>query len=256
MEQFLRTQLLIGKRNLRRLQKSSVTVIGLGAVGSYCVEALARAGVGAIEVIDFDTISRSNINRNLLASHSTVGKSKASIAARRIRDINPGCTVTARKLFVAAEVIDDLLKGKPDLVIDAIDSLNPKVQVLAAVKSRGIPLISSMGAACRTDPFVIRSADLFASSGCPLARCIRKRLRKMGISSGIPCVYSQEPAVKSALSLSAARKEGRALDRGRVRPAIGSLPTIPGIFGLVIAHLAMESLLGMPLSRCYNKAQR
>ncbi len=246
MEQFLRTQLLIGKQKLNRLKKSSVVVIGLGAVGSYCVEALARAGVGAIEVIDFDTIKHSNINRNLLALNSTVGKSKARLARRRIKDINPGCSVRAREMFVAAEVIGEILEQNPDLVIDAIDSANPKVQVLAAVKRKGIPLISSMGAACRFDPFAIRCGDLFQSVSCPLARRMRKLLRRQGITEGITCVYSQEPALKHAISFSAAKKEGQAYKRGRVRPVIGSLPTIPGIFGLVIAHLAIEHIVGYP----------
>jgi tRNA A37 threonylcarbamoyladenosine dehydratase len=232
---------LLGKAKMKRLRKSFVVVAGLGAVGSYVVEALARAGVGRLRLVDFDKINWSNINRNLFALGSTAGCSKAHVAADRVKDINPSCRVETLEAFVAEESLDEVLRGQPDLVIDAIDSLNPKVQFLAGLYRRGIPVIAAMGAAARTDPFSVKAGDLFSVEGCPLARRVRKRLRKAGISGGIMCVYSDQiqRVPTGAVSTREIRRE-----RGRPRPAIGSLPTLPGLFGLIMAHLAIERLCG------------
>lgn len=242
MEAFLRTEIMLGKERTERIRKSSVVVIGLGAVGSYCVEGLARAGVGHLILIDFDKVKPSNINRNLYALRSTVGRSKVSIARQRVLDINPGCTVEAHELFVASEVVQEIFERKPDLVVDAIDSLGPKTQLLAAVHSRRIPVIASMGAALRTDPFSITLGDISQTSGCPLARRLRRDLRKFGIENGIPCVFSDERV--SGMPRREYLPEGEEYERGRKRQTIGSLPTIPGIFGLIIAHKAIDMLCG------------
>lgn len=241
MGQFFCIELLIGKEKLKKIRASSVTVIGLGAVGSYCVEALARAGVDRMRLVDFDTIKASNLNRHILALTSTIGRSKAMLAAERVRAINPACTVEPLEKFAAEETMDELLDNKPDLVVDAIDSLGPKSQVLKACYEKNIPVISSMGAATRTNPFMIRTGDLFDTTHCPLAKRLRVKLKKEKVGRGITCVYSAERRNLSAVDVDNAIGEDD-YQRGRKRSKLGSLPTITGIFGLAIAHTAIEML--------------
>lgn len=243
MDRFLRTELLIGKRKLQKLRDGFVVVVGLGAVGSYALEALARAGVGKFRLVDFDNIRPTNINRHLHAFDSTIGKAKAVTARNRVCDINPHAKVEAMEAFVSLETMQKVLEGKPDLVIDAIDSLNPKVQLLTACYKKKIPVISSMGAAVRTDPFSIRIADIFDTACCPLAARLRKRLRKEGIGRGIMCVYSeQRQAIPGVITQ--ARNDGPEFERGRKRKTLGSLPTLTGMFGLFVAHAVIERLSG------------
>lgn len=243
MGHFLCLELLLGKEKTGKIRASSVAVIGIGAVGGYAVEALARAGVGRLRLVDFDKIKPSNMNRHLLALNSTMGRSKAALAAERVRDINPACDVEALEVFAAEESFDAILSPRPDLVIDAIDAMNPKAGLLAACYRRKIPVISSMGAATRTDPFAIRAADLFDTTFCPLARRLRAMLKKEGIGRGIRCVYSAEPRNLEAVDLENAADEDE-YRRGRKRSKLGSLPTITGIFGLALAHAAIEMLCG------------
>lgn len=243
MERFLRTEILLGKDKLARLKKSSVMVIGLGAVGSFATEALARVGIGHLDLIDFDTVSRSNINRQLYALESTVGMSKAVVAQERVRQVNPRCAVIARQIFVTEKTIEEVFSQRPDMVIDAIDSVSSKVHVLVSAKEKNIPIISSMGAALRTDPSRIKIGDLFMTRGCPLARFIRKRLRNRGIREGIPCVYSDEKQNQGRYVPPCAHDfhdEGK----GRQRNILGSLPTVTGMFGLMLAHYVIEFLCG------------
>jgi len=237
---------MVGREGLERLERSRVVVVGLGAVGSYATEALARAGVGHLRLVDFDEVRLSNINRQLHALHSTLGRSKVLVARERILDINPDCQVEALRLFVHRETLDQVLAGPPDLVIDAIDSLTPKVELLAAVQTRCIPVVSSMGAALRTDPQSIRVGPLAQTRICPLAAKIRKALRRRGVSLDLPCVYSVEPLMHlppGAIDLDGAANED-CLVRGRRRRALGSLPTLTGMFGLAAANKALEILLG------------
>lgn len=247
MERFLRTQQLLGDSGFRRLQSSRVVVIGLGAVGGYAVEGLARAGVGSLRLFDFDTIQPSNINRQILALESTLYQPKAKVAAERVRAINPNCLVEAQEVFADQETLATILDPVPDLVIDAIDSLNPKIQLLSEVYKRGIPLLSSMGAALRTDPGKIAVGDIAESRGCPLAKRVRKRLRRVGIETGIRCVFSTEkvtftytPPVSDPNVPPANIYE----NRGRKRVILGSLPTLTGIFGLILANEAILYLSG------------
>ena len=242
-EQFRRIELLLGKEKLRRIREGRVTVVGLGAVGSYAVEALARSGVGYLRLVDFDVVQTTNLNRNLLALQSTVGLSKADVARDRVKDINPQCRIEALSCFAAEENIKSLLDNEPQVLIDAIDAVNPKAQMLAAAYRRGIPIVSSMGAALRLDPRRIFAADLMDSKGCPLAVRIRKLLRQEGVGRGIWCVYSDEGRPvesKKAVGL----PEEDVYQRGRPRRQLGSLPTIPGIFGLMVAHYALDILCG------------
>ncbi len=238
--QFTRTEQLLGKDAFARLQQKKVTIVGLGAVGSYVLEALARAGVGAIRLVDFDVVEVSNINRQLLAFHNTIGHNKADLAAERIYRINPLCKTETLNLFCTESTLSEILTPAPDILIDAIDALNPKTGLLQQAVEQQIPLISSMGAALRTDPSQIRSGDLFSSSGCPLARHLRRRLRRRGITQGIACVYSTEKMDIDFTTQLPQKIEGT----GRARNILGSLPTIPGIFGLIIANMAILYLSG------------
>jgi len=243
MDQYLCLRLLLGDKKLAKVQGAYVTVIGLGAVGSYAVEALARIGVGRLRLVDIDDIRPSNLNRNILALHSTVGRPKVELSKERVLDINPSCEVEALRAFAAVESADALLDPRPDLVIDAIDAMTPKAQLLAACYKKKIPVISSMGAATRVDPLAVRTADLFDTQLCPLARQLRKKMRKENVGRGILCVYSEEPGNLKAIDKEHEKNED-VFKRGRKRPKLGSLPTITGIFGLTLAHIAIEKLCG------------
>lgn len=232
MSRHLRTEILLGSEKIRKLKNATVTVIGLGAVGSYVVEALARAGIGSLRLVDFDKVDVTNINRQLYAFDSTVGISKAVLAAARVRDIDPMIKTEIFDLFVNETTRSQVLDNNPDVVIDAIDSLNPKVQLLAELVSRNIPVISSMGAALKTDPFKIKIGDISKTRICTLARLVRKRLRRQGIFTGVTCIYSTEQSSKDDFL--------RVNDGGR--NILGSLPTITGIFGLIAANAALDLL--------------
>ncbi len=241
-EIFQRTELLIGSAKLERLRQSRVAVIGLGAVGSYAVEALARAGVGNLLLIDHDVIEQSNINRQLYALHSTLGMPKADLAADRVKDINPQCCVTAEKMFVDADSLELIFSFQPDVVVDAVDSLNAKVNILAGIYRQRIPVISSMGAALRTDPLLVRYGDISETRGCPLARLVRQRLKRMGINKGIGCVYSTENVALHAADQNLC-DETVPVSQGRPRRPLGSLPTLTGIFGLTVAHYTIQRII-------------
>lgn len=239
MEQFLRTQLLLGKEKFQQIQNAKITIVGLGAVGGAASEVLARAGVGSLTLVDFDKIKITNLNRQILAVHSTINKPKVDAAKERIRDINPKCKVETFELFASSETMQVFLGSKPDLLIDAIDSLNPKVELLSYCRKNNIPVISSMGAALRTDPFSIKIGDLFKTHACPLAYCVRKYLRKRGIKDGITCVYSTQLPQGSVFNPDEFNEKDN-FERGRKRKVLGSLPTITGIFGFMIAHGAIQ----------------
>lgn len=245
MERFLRTELLLGKERMQCIHNARVTIIGLGAVGSYALEALARSGVGAFRLIDFDVIEKTNINRQLLAFESTLGHVKVDVAKQRILEINPKAKVEVLPVFASEDNIDGIFDNNPDVVIDAIDSLNSKVQILCKAYERKIPVVSSMGAALRTDLSSIKTDDLFKTKGCPLAKFVRKRLRRRGIHSGIMCVYSSQTHSKAWQEPNSKNDECACkINRGRPRKSLGSLPTITGIFGLMIAHCALECICG------------
>ncbi|MFH0783489.1 MAG: tRNA threonylcarbamoyladenosine dehydratase [Pseudomonadota bacterium] len=244
MDRFTRTRRLLGEERFALLQSRMVTVVGLGAVGGYVIEGLVRAGISHLRIVDYDIIQPSNINRQLLALETTLGRAKAEVAKERILAINSECRVEALQLFAGEETLEQILTPRPDLLIDAIDSLNPKTQLLHGAYLSEIPTISSMGAALRTDPALIRSGELFSTSNCPLARHLRKRLRRRGVGEGISCVYSIE---KIDFDYQVSEEDGCVdtspyADRGRKRNVLGSLPTITGIFGLTIANQAIMQL--------------
>jgi len=237
MERFSRIQSFLGEEGFKQLQQSFITIVGIGAVGGHVAEGLARSGVSRLRLVDFDTIHPSNINRQIMALDTTLGRPKVEVAKERIAAINPACRVEALQRFAGDESLEQILSPAPDILIDAIDSMNPKVQLLTAAHTRHIPIISSMGAALRSDPTQIRIADIMDTKNCPLARRLRQRLRRAGIERGISCVFSTE-----AVSYHYDEPEETPdpdepmANRGHQRRSLGSLPTLTGIFGLVIAN--------------------
>ena len=234
--QFERTRILLDANEQARLAKAHVLVAGLGGVGSYCAEALARAGVGRLTLIDHDVVAASNINRQLPALLSTVGQSKAELMAGRVRDINPACELTVVREFLIPETVADIVPGDVDYVIDCIDSLNCKVALVASSVERGLRVASSMGAGNKLDPTRIRIADISKTSMCPLASVMRKRLRKRGIPKGVLTVFSDEAG---RAPLPPQPVEGR----GRARAVNGTISYMPPLFGLMLAGAVVQRLL-------------
>lgn len=241
MDQFSRTRQLLGEEKIKKIQKASIAVFGLGAVGSFAAEALARTGVGNLFLVDFDTVDPTNINRQLYALHSTVGKAKAQLAQKRVLDINPDCQVIIQDTFVNADSLDTLLSEKFDVVVDAIDGLNSKVNLIVLAKQMNLSIVSSMGAAGRTDPAQIRVADISETSVCPLARVVRRRLNRRGVHEGVKTVYSLEKPLNKQ-PYNEEESVDPLEDHGRKRPPIGTVCWVPGIFGLTLAGLAIDTL--------------
>jgi len=241
MRWFSRSELLLGEAALARLRAAHVTVFGLGGVGSFAVEALARAGVGHLRLVDHDAIGPSNLNRQLFALRSTLGQPKAEVAATRVRDINPACVVEPRVTFVHTDTLPDLLTPRPDVMIDAIDSMACKVALLRTAHEQGIPILSAMGAGGRTDSSQLRVGDLSETRLCPLAARVRKELRRVGITQGIRCVYSLEPPdnKRPADPIDLEPHRGP----GRQRRPVGTISYMPAIVGLMVAEEVLRMLL-------------
>ena len=235
--QFTRTHILLGDEGLQQLACKHVFVAGLGGVGSYCVEALARAGIGRMTLIDHDVVAVSNINRQLLALNSTIGHSKAELMRARIADINPECNVTILKIFLTIDNVNDLVPADSDYVIDCIDSLSCKVALLAESLKRGLNVASSMGAGNRLDPSRIKIADISKTEVCPLARLIRLRLRRENIYKPLLTVYSDEGG---SAPLPPQPVEGP----GRARAVNGTISYMPALFGFMLAGAVINRLLG------------
>lgn len=252
LHRFSRTELLIGKAGLNKLQKSFVAIFGIGGVGSYAAEALARAGVGKIALIDFDEICLTNSNRQIHAMKSSVGKAKVDVMGDRIRDINCDAEVVAIKKFASKENIEELLSPKPDYVLDAIDHFTAKKDLIIYCKEQNINVISSMGAANKLDPSKIAVADIKETTICRMARSMRKILRQNGIDSGVEVVYSTEPHREIDASNSAKcgancicpnRGEQQFSCENR-RVILGSISYIPAIFGLTMAGAVINKIIG------------
>ena len=230
-----RTELLLGKERAGKLAESHVLVIGLGGVGAYAAELICRAGVGAMTIVDADTVNASNINRQLPALHSTLGEPKVEVVARRLLDINPRLRLTAINEFLRDERTEEVLLSQPfSFVVDAIDSLSPKVFLMRAAYSRRIPIISSMGAGAKMDPSRVRVADISKTTGCALARAVRKRLKGMGVRQGIPVVFSTELADPAAIM---------PIDNEPCkRSTTGTVSYMPAIFGCHLAAHVIRKL--------------
>lgn len=238
-DRLARTRLLLGDAVMEKLARSTVMVVGCGAVGGFAIEALARSGIGKLILVDFDVVKESNINRQIFALQSTLYQEKAVVARNRIRDISPDIQVEILPVLVNADTIDEVLDRRIDFVIDAIDTLNPKTILIEQLMARGIPFISSMGAALKTDASKIAIVPMKKTIHCPLAFFVRKRLRKRGVDLTFPVVYSSED-VSQKLHLEMPEQPEN--ETGRVRHNMGSLPTITGIFGLLCANYAIDYL--------------
>ncbi len=231
-----RMRLMVGESALKKLEKSHVCVVGCGAVGGYVLESLARAGIKHLTLIDFDTISITNINRQLLALNSTIGQKKVDVARQRIADISNDIRVDTLDILINQETVSKIIEIKPDFVVDAIDSLNPKVCLIETLVKNNIPFVSCMGAALKTKANLIQVEKMKNTRNDPLAGFIRKYLRRRGVPLDFKVVYSPELTKdKSKLAMPESVPE-----KGRVRHQMGSLPTITGIFGLTCAQVALD----------------
>lgn len=233
MNQFERTELLLGSEALEILKNSRVAVFGVGGVGGYTVEALARSGVGSLELVDSDTVSLTNLNRQIIALHSTVGQYKVDAAAARVRDINPGCEVIARRIFYLPETAEQFDFSRYDYVVDAIDTVSGKLELAKRAQEAGTPIISSMGAGNKLDPTAFEVADISKTSVCPLARVMRIECRKRGIKK-LKVIYSKEQARKPV------RKPAE--DSGVRRDIPASNAFVPSVAGLIIAGEVIKDL--------------
>jgi len=243
MRWFSRSELLLGEAALERLAAARVTVFGLGGVGSFAVEALARAGLGHLRLVDHDVVGPSNLNRQLFALRSTLGQPKAEVAATRVRDINPDCILEPCQTFIHTDTLPGLLEPRPDVMIDAIDSMTCKVALMRTAHEQGIPIITAMGAGGRTDSSQLRVGDLSETRLCPLAARVRKELRKVGIAKGIRCVYSLEPAdnKRPANPIDIEPHRGP----GRQRRPVGTISYMPAIVGMMVAEEVLKLLLAV-----------
>ena len=235
-----RLEMLIGKDNLKILNETNVTVIGLGAVGFTVCEALLRSGITNLRIVDYDIIKETNFNRQILALESTLGQKKVIVAKNRLLDINRNANIEPLDMFFHADTADEILKPPVDYVIDAIDSLNPKFNLIMELINRNMRFISSMGAARKLNPFMIKYGNITEAVHCPLAKMLRKRLRKKGITTGVNCVYSDE---KPLVVKNTQTEEEDYYKRGRNRIPIGSIATVTGIFGNTIAACLIDEIL-------------
>lgn len=230
-----RTELLLGKERMDYLAGCHVLVVGLGGVGAYAAEQICRAGIGRMTIVDADTVNESNINRQLPALHSTLGQSKVEVVARRLKDINPELQLTVVNEFLRDERTEEVLSAAPyQFVVDAIDSLSPKVYLLYHAFHRGIPVVSSMGAGAKIDPAKVRLADISKTTDCALAKAVRKRLRGLGIEKGIPVVFSTEPADPRAVI--------EVENEMCKRTTTGTVSYMPAIFGCYLASYVIRNL--------------
>ena len=234
---------------MEKLKNSRVAVFGIGGVGGYTVEALARSGVGALDLIDDDRVCLTNINRQIIATRKTVGKYKVDVAAERVADINPQCQVRAYKTFYLPETRDQFDFSQYDYVVDAIDTVTGKIDLIVAAGEAGVPIISSMGAGNKTDPTAFRVADIYETSVCPLARVMRRELKRRGIQR-LKVVYSREKPIRPLEDMSISCRANCICPPGTVRKCTdrrdipGSTAFVPSVVGLIIAGEIVNDLTG------------
>ena len=238
LNQFSRTELLLGKAAMERLARSRVAVFGIGGVGGYTVEALVRSGVGAIDLIDNDRVSLTNINRQIYATTKTVGKYKVDVAEERIKEINPDVVVHAYKTFYTPETADQFDFTQYDYVVDAIDTVTGKIALVLQAQQAATPIISSMGAGNTLDPASFQVADIYDTSVCPLAKVMRKELSKRGVKS-LKVVYSKEKPLEPIADLETNCREQENTSKRQVP---GSIAFVPSVVGLIIAGEVIKDL--------------
>lgn len=236
MENWLeRTEMLMGGAAMENLNAARVTVVGVGGVGAFASEMLVRSGVGHLAVVDSDTVGISNVNRQLLALHSTVGEYKVDVLAKRLLDINPELDINCIREYLSEDNIPDLLPV-PDLVVDAIDTLSPKIALIQYCLRNEIPLVSSMGSGAKFDVTRIRIADISKTRMCPLAHMLRKRLHKLGITTGFTAVYSEEPPRRDTVIIEESRNK---------KSQVGTVSYLPAAFGCACAQAAILRIAGI-----------
>lgn len=234
-EKFVRTALMLGEEGILKLQKKRIAVFGIGGVGGYAVEALVRSGVGNIDLIDKDEVAESNINRQIIATTKSIGRKKVDVMEERIAEINPGCTVHKYACFYLPETADLFDFTKYDYVVDAVDTVTAKIELALRAKEAGVPMIASMGAGNKLDPTRFEVADIYHTSVCPLARVMRRELKKRNISS-LKVVYSKEEPVSLKMELGEAENNRKAVP--------GSIAFVPSVAGLILAGEVIRDLAG------------
>ncbi len=236
MEWLERTELLLGREKLAVLRDAHVLVVGLGGVGAYAAEMICRAGVGGMTIADADTVSASNINRQLVALNSTIGRTKTSVLAERLLDINPDLKLETEEGFIKDDATYELLDRRPySYVVDAIDTLSPKAHLIKGCLDRNIPVVSSMGAGAKTDPTQVAIEDISRTHHCPLAHMLRKRLHKMGIHSGFHAVFSAEKIREGAMIID---------EQTNKKSNTGTISYMPAVFGCCCASVVIRGLIG------------
>lgn len=231
--------MLLGEDGLERLSAARIAIVGVGGVGAYAAEMLARAGAGHLLLVDADEVGETNINRQLPALHSTVGRNKVDVMRERLLDINPDLDVSVSLTFLAEDNMASVLGTGLDFVVDAIDTLSPKVALIRHCLANGIPLVSSMGSGAKLDATAVRVADISKTFECPLARMIRKRLHAVGIEKGFQAVFSPEVPRKESMVIEETRNK---------KSQVGTVPYIPAVFGCVCAQVAICRIAGIELN--------
>lgn len=232
MSQFARTEMLLGSQAMSRLHAARVAVFGVGGVGGFAAEALIRAGVGSIDLIDNDTVALSNLNRQIIALHSTLGRSKVQVMAERLQDINPSARITCHEMFYLPENADAIDLSRFDYVIDAVDTVAAKLELITRTDALGVPIISAMGAGNKLDPSQIVITDIYKTATCPLARVIRAQCRKRGIRR-LKVAYSTEPALHPAPAEEPTSR----------RSTPGSVSFVPSVMGLMLAGEVVRDII-------------
>jgi tRNA threonylcarbamoyladenosine dehydratase len=230
-----RTVLLLGEEAVEKLTSAHVLVVGLGGVGAYAAEMLCRAGVGRLTIVDGDTVQSSNRNRQLIALKSTEGKNKTDLLEARLKDINPDIQITKITDFVKEEKVDKMLETYYDYVIDAIDTLSPKVYLITKTIEKGYPLVSSMGSGGKLDPAMVEIKDISKSYNCKLAYNLRKQLHRLGIRKGFKVVFSSEQVEKSAVQL-VENEENK-------KSTVGTISYMPAVFGMMLASVVVREVI-------------
>ena len=240
MEQFLRTEMLLGAETMEKLQNAHVAVFGIGGVGGYVAEALARSGVGTFDLIDNDTVALSNLNRQIIATHSSIGKYKVDVMKERILDINPKARVNVHKCFFLPENSKDFDFSQYTYIVDAIDTVTAKLELIVRAKEAKVPIISSLGTGNKLDPTRLEVADIYKTEVCPLARVMRNKLKKRGIKK-LKVVYSKEQPIKRK------KQENDQItseNAGRIKDVPGSTAFVPSVAGLIIAGQVIADIQG------------
>ena len=227
--QFERTELIFGKENVKKLKSARVAVFGIGGVGGYTVEALARSGIGTLDLIDKDTVSVSNINRQIIATHQTVGRAKVEVARERVLSINPAAVVNTYQTFYMPDTAEQFDFSQYDYIVDAIDTVTGKLELIMQAERAGVPVISSMGAGNKLDPTAFEVADIYKTSVCPLAKVMRRELKKRGVKA-LKVVYSKEPPIVPDVE-------------GEERRTPGSIAFVPSVVGLIIGGEVIKDLV-------------